>query len=896
MPGIVGRADELSLVHGLIGDARDGRGAALLVAGEAGVGKSRLLAEAVRDGREAGLLVLTGRAVAGGGAYRPLAMALGGVLRDDPDVGGEELRPYRPAFGRMLPCWTGTGESFGGLDQVVVLGEGLRQLFRALNGGRGCLLLLEDLHWADAETMAVLEYLAATVRDCPVLLAGSVREEESSPVRWAHTVRLRRLDEADTLELARRCAGGVLPDDVRQLVLDKSDGLPFLVEELVAGGPGVPPTLAGMVAGRLAELSYEQRGVLQAAAVLGGDPDWTLLETVTGAGENAVLSALRAARPQLVVPAGEALRWRHALTREAVLETLTPPERAVLARRSAEALLGRTGMGVRAAELLAAAGDDKRAASVYLRLAREDLERGALRDAGTLLERAGDGIAVVVERVRLLTLLGRAAEAVAEGSVVLDEATGDDHARLCVSLAEAAIALRRWDDGARFLRRAGRPDDPHVLVLAADAAFGPGDLPRAARLARAAIDLADGNVEARCRALIILGRCAMRRDMTEARAAYEQAAQLAAEHGLRPWRVTALINLATVEMAARPVSPLLEEARELAVRMGRLAEVIVTELLSVEGVLLAEGPRAAETRAREAAAQAERLRLPVLQTMAESFAAYGRADDGDAPGMRAALAAAARHPGAPVEVAAMAPMTEGHLRLVNGDLTGTVALFDEGIARLRGHEQAAPVWHWGLWALLRTVLGDRDDAARTELRGSYAVLRVANRGALNYADAVAAGRAARHAEAAALLSSGDALLAEHHWWRRLCRTLVMRSAIEDGWGDPVPALRADLAAFEHTGEAYLARMCRDLLRRAGAPTRRSRGTTPVPVALRRAGVTSRETDVLGLLTEGLTNRQIAERLFLSPRTVDTHVANLLAKTGTADRFELRTLAPDALAQ
>jgi DNA-binding NarL/FixJ family response regulator len=104
----------------------------------------------------------------------------------------------------------------------------------------------------------------------------------------------------------------------------------------------------------------------------------------------------------------------------------------------------------------------------------------------------------------------------------------------------------------------------------------------------------------------------------------------------------------------------------------------------------------------------------------------------------------------------------------------------------------------------------------------------------------------------------------------------------------VPALRADLAVHEPAGEPALARTCRDLLRAAGAPTRRGRGSAAVPPALRRLGITSREADVLALVTEGRTNAQIAAQLFLSTRTVETHVARLLAKTGTTGRAELRT--------
>ncbi|WP_258572824.1 ATP-binding protein [Actinomadura parmotrematis] len=879
---MVGRDAETALVHGLVDGVDDGRGGVLLVLGEAGIGKTRLLAEAARHARGRGLAVLTGRAVQSGGAYRPLAEALARHLGDEPDDPG--LRPYRAALGRILPGWSGGPPA--GPDPVLLLGEGIARLL----GGRGTVLVLEDLHWADADTRAVLEYLAGALRDRPVLVVGSARDDEDPPrLAGARTVRLRRLDGPRALELARRCAGGDLPAPVRELVLGKSDGLPLLVEELVAGGRA--PTLAALVAERLAALSPDGRRILQAAAVLGGDPDWTLLGAVTGAAEDAVLAALRAAQPRLVVTEGEALRWRHALTRDAVLASLTAPERAVLARRSADALLARGGPddAERAAGLLAAAGERDRAAAVFLRLARAGLVRGALHDAAALLDRAGAGPEVAVERVRLLTLRGHADEALAEGSRVLDATTGADHARLCVRLADAAIALRRWEEADRLLHRAGRPDDPGVLVLAADAAFGPGDLPRAARLATAAIAAAEarGRVEECCRALVILGRCVLREDPAAARSVYERALQLAAEHGLRPWRITALIQLGTIEVCAHPFSPLLAEARELALDTGRLAEAVVAGLLHAEGLLLADGPAAAEGPAREGVALADRLRMPALAAMGELLAAHARALAGDRDGAAALLASAAGRADAAVEIAALPPVVRGLSALLDGDLDAAAPLFDEGLGLLHGRRQAAPVPHWGLWALLRTLAGDRGDEAREQVRNSYVTLRAVNAGALRYADAVAAGRAGRPAEAAGLFAEGDALLAEHHWWRRLCRTLALRAAVADGWGRPVPALRADLAAFEASREERLARLARDLLRKAGAPTRRGRGHRAVPALLRAAGVTSRETDVLGLVAEGLTNRQIADRLYLSPRTVDTHVASLLAKTGAADRHELR---------
>lgn len=902
---MVGRDAELTGVTDLVDGVREGRGGVLLVLGEAGIGKSRLLAEAARHASDAGLLVLTGRSVEGGGAYRPLAEALMGHLRQEGLVDGAELGPYRAALGRLLPEWAGDASATS-VDPVLVLGEGLVRLLRTLNGRRGCVVVLEDLHWGDADSLAVLEYLAGAVHACPVLIAASAREEES-PAQLidrlaarpeVRTMRLDRLDRTGVRVLAERCTGAMLPERMLDLVVDKSDGLPLLVEELTAGDlkeGAVPPTLAGMVIARLRSLEPEHRRVLETAAVLGCEPDWGLLGEVTGLPESTVLSALRAARPRLIVSAADTLRWRHALTREAVVASIFPPERAALARRSAQALLerGDPDDDLHAAELFTAAADKDRAAGIFLRLARHDLERGALLDAGALLERAGATTAlqtaVAVERIRLLTLLGRADTALAEGGRLIDQTTGDTHARLCVQLADAAISLRRWADADRFLQRAGRPDDPDILVLTADAAFGPGDLPRAARLAMTAIDhaRANGRPEAHCRALLILGRCIFRHDVAAARAVYEQAAQIAAEHGLRPWRISALINLATVELCAHPLTPFLDQARELAVETGRLAEVITTDLLHAEGVLLVDGPHAAAPLARAAAEHAARLRLPNRQAVAELTRAHSHAADGDADGMQALLDSAADHPQAPVEVTALAPVVCGFLLLLDGDLHAAAPLFDSGMKQLEGHPEAAPVPHWGLWALLRTVLADRDAAARATVRSSYVALRGVNRGALHYADAVAAGRAGRHAEAAEHMTAGDTLLAEHHWWRRLCRLLTMQAAITDGWGDPIPSLRTDLAAFEETRQHRLARTCRDLLRRAGAPTRRSRGAATVPTPLRAAGVTGREMEVLTLLAQGLTNRQIAQRLFLSRRTIDTHVASLLTKTGATDRTQLR---------
>jgi DNA-binding CsgD family transcriptional regulator len=194
-----------------------------------------------------------------------------------------------------------------------------------------------------------------------------------------------------------------------------------------------------------------------------------------------------------------------------------------------------------------------------------------------------------------------------------------------------------------------------------------------------------------------------------------------------------------------------------------------------------------------------------------------------------------------------------------------------------------------VWVLVRTALADRDEQARALMQGAPAGARAINAAALSYAEAIAAGRDGRSSDAERLFAQAEQLLPTQQWWRRLLRLLALESAVVDGWGRPVEELRSDLAVHADRGDHLLARSARDLLRRAGVGVRRGRGDAAVPPGLGAVGVTSREVDVLTLVAQGMTNAQIAARLFLSTRTVDHHVANLLAKTGATGRAELRGL-------
>jgi DNA-binding CsgD family transcriptional regulator len=197
----------------------------------------------------------------------------------------------------------------------------------------------------------------------------------------------------------------------------------------------------------------------------------------------------------------------------------------------------------------------------------------------------------------------------------------------------------------------------------------------------------------------------------------------------------------------------------------------------------------------------------------------------------------------------------------------------------------------GLWVLLSVVLDRNLDTAPEP---PDPVANRWNRGLVAFAGVVVCGRAGDAAGAAAGFAVADAILrnpVDAVWFRLQARRLVATAALADGWGDPVAWVAEDLPVVEARGEDRWATALRGLLRRAGAVVpRRGRGDASVPAELQTLGITSRETDVLLLIAEGRGNREVAEHLYLSPRTVEKHVERLLAKTGLARRGELIAFA------
>jgi hypothetical protein len=177
-----------------------------------------------------------------------VAEAFSARLRDAAVPSSDELRPFRPALARLLPGWL-PDEPVTGVQPVVVLGEGVLRLLRVVAGQDGAVVVLEDLHWADRDTLTLLDYLSSPLTGIPVALLASARSDENQPELLRRLtgrtdvrgVPLRRLGPQDVTRVATACTGAPLPVPVADFLVGAAEGLPFLVEELLPGlGQGRP--------------------------------------------------------------------------------------------------------------------------------------------------------------------------------------------------------------------------------------------------------------------------------------------------------------------------------------------------------------------------------------------------------------------------------------------------------------------------------------------------------------------------------------------------------------------------------------------------------------------------------------------------------------------------------
>jgi DNA-binding CsgD family transcriptional regulator/tetratricopeptide (TPR) repeat protein len=480
-PVFIGRSKELDALLATADVAASGGASLSLVAGEAGVGKSRLVAEAAARLRDRGWLVLEGGSVALGDdglPFGPIVEALRTLVRDvDTDRIAAAAGPNLPELARLVPELAGvvdeTPMPTGPADWLQVrIFEGVLRLLGRLGEANPILLVIEDLNWADRSTRDLLAFLARNLRDERLLIVGTYRADElhrRHPLAvWlaeaerqprVERIDLARFKREELVELLTGIAGASPAPALVDSIARRSDGNAFFAEELVAAADEagqrrerLPETLRGVLLVRLSGQSETAARLIEVAAVAGRQVDHDVLADVCELSELELGTALReAVDAQLLVvdldDAVERYRFRHALVQEAAYDELLPSERRVLHAAYARAIAARPG------------GGGVAAASRLVELAHHWT---AAHDPAHAL---GASIAA------------------------------GDASRAVYAFAEAARqyehAIELWD----VVPVADRPDGRDLGDLydaASDAATLVGDGSRAVHLARRAIELADG--------------------------------------------------------------------------------------------------------------------------------------------------------------------------------------------------------------------------------------------------------------------------------------------------------------------------------------------------------------------------------------------------------------------
>jgi DNA-binding CsgD family transcriptional regulator len=911
-PVIVGRDAELAALRRTLSAALDGVGQCVLLVGEPGIGKSRLARDLAEYAAKQGTPVVSGRAVPASAstAYRPLAEALMQLFRQRPLPDDPNFAPWIPILQPLIPARVDGGPAQRDVAPSL-RGEAVLELLNRASP-EGLVLVLEDLHWADPDTVAVVEYLADNLAQQPTMLILTLRDNPASAaLELAGRLRARpgvlrlgldRLDDGELTEMIRTCQPDAAGEVVARVV-EVSEGIPLLVEDLLAS-PGLPVDFAATVRARLDDLSDNQRQVIETAAVLGRHFDWQLLPGATGQSDDAVADALTAGvRTLLLASQGADMRFRHALTREAVLDTLIPPRQRELARAALSALTAADPhpTGDRrepAVDLALRAGDRYRAGHLLAESGREALAWGALSTAADALRRAADLLAgssdqaaAELDLLGALALAGRVDEAAAVGGRLVsrlspDAQTVDARVEAHTRLAQAAIAASRWRmaryhlDEALVVAGQASPESPaaaRLKVLEAELTMMAGDHDKARGQAEEVLRGADATADVRCHAYEIVGRIRRSVDSAAGRAAFENAFVTAEAADLPVWRLRALHELGTIDLGDHAGVERLLEARQGADRMGAISTAAILDLQLSAGYTCHWDLDACDRHATSALALAERLGLHQVRAKALALLA-GSAS------MRADLAETERYASLTVAAAPEDPMLEGFCwasrgmaLLLGGDGVGAIQPYARGMAILAKLPHAEPAALRALWPLVLAARADRRARAAIDEAHRLGVTFFRLNGAMvGYAEAILAARQGDVRRATELVTLADTGWTNCQGWADLCRLLAAPAAASDGWADVAQWLAGASERFSSRRLDALAGQCRGLLARA----------RPNPWA--GAGITDREGDVLRLVTEGLANKAIAARLHLSPRTVEKHVESLLRKTGARSRTELAT--------
>ncbi len=933
-PSVVGRDRERAAGDAALVEACSGRGGAVGFVGEAGIGKTRISSDLAESACQLGMRVLVGRAAAefSGVALRPWSEALLAGTRGLGWPSDPLLAPYRGVLGLLVPHWRDASWT-APVEAPVVLGEALLRVLGHLAGDGGVLVVLDDLHWADELTLASLLYVVDHIHEIPAVLILLTRDEGSGPrlvndLRRAgiDVSRLERLSADQTREMALRCgmgsAGQKSTDSEHALtvLVEVADGLPLVVEDLVAGGSlGGPQRFADLVRVRLTRLSPIQGHMVRAAALLGERVDWRVVSMAVGLDERAAASALQAAVAVdlLKIVDGEA-QFRHALTRGVIMADVSTFERVEIASRLADACLAvmtpTVGRDVLAADLMVAAAHDRQAIDLLSEGSVRAEAAGQLSDAESLCARAYQHalvrspervLSLGVELVRMRVLTGRPGDADALGNELLARADGHDRARavsLHVMLARACVDQAEWGGAEAHIASARSWSDDSVVLaelaildgLCALGADRPGQRIAVEHQAAKAVEMARraGIPRLECEALMLVGRVARQRDLATAADALEEALRVVERSSLAVERLRVLDELGTVEMLRDGTADRLERAYAEAMRVGAFGAAASAGVNLASAYAMTGSHARCIALATDVGVIASRVGIRPLEAACEFMVGLALAFSGERAKAEGPLGRAEHL--APHDADLRAGVWAiGH---------GVGALVDDDRARARRafarSNDLAPQRHarildasLGPGMLLDALeelvtSADVRSALEGQVRGarwSLLWLGAATAVALAYEGAID--------DAASELRLALNAGARFPLFGALVRRLAADAAIQTAFVDPVDLLRDAESAFDALGLTRASEGVRATLRSLGHPAPRQRaGVAEVGDELRRVGVTAREAEVLALLGERRTNREIAALLFVSAKTVEKHVAALTVKLRVANRVELGVIA------
>jgi DNA-binding CsgD family transcriptional regulator len=844
-PELLERAPFLDALSDYAADAAGGKGRLVLVAGEAGIGKTALV-DAFRASRPD--ITWHWGACDGGFTPRPL-----GPLHEIAARSGGRLRD-------LFATDPNRNELFG--EFLSMLGSGA-----TLSG-----VVVEDLHWADEATLDWLLFLSRRLSGVPALVLVTLRNDEPAPDRALPTLlgqlaghgSTRRISLPPlTPEAVRRLAGPAARDTER--VHAVTGGNPFFVTEVLCFPPAdVPPSVADLVRMRVQQHSADARRILAAAAVLGRPAPAAVLASVAGVPAQAIDECHRNG---VLVADGMSLRFRHELTRLAVEESVPAYEKAEL-HRAALAVLEREGSDHGSlAHHAERAGDGPALLRHAVAAATEAAAVGAHREA-------------VEHYRRTLPLLGSLPPAERAGvHDGLAEALSlrDSWAEAAGHWAEAVAIRRELDDVealSRALRRYGncmwrlcRGEEHHRAT--AESYELMADRPDSAEKALAFYHYAST------------------KNLEEAVPLHAEARRVGEAVGDEAVLARVLMGDAFRDLQDGVLDyALLRRSLELGLRAGDdtlCAENYVNTYVNAVGSFRFDEFEWAWTDGMEFCRDHDMRTHSVCLRGSRVDALMRRGDLTAAAELaRSTLAESISEVN---ELHLAIPAARVLLRL--GDPQGRalldrIWLLAEQLGNAEWSAHAAVTVAEAAWLTQDLSLVDeRVLAAYDAHPGTDPWLHGELAAWLRRLDRLPTDDPAGAPEPYALEIRGDHAAAAARWHELGC---PFEEATALTWTGEPDAMRHALELYAGLGAAPAVRNLRTLLRKRGIHVPTQRGPRPTTAA-HPAGLTAREAEVLEVLREGLTNAEIAQRLFLSQRTVDHHVSAILAKLGVSSRAE-----------